>query len=113
MLESEICETILVREAGPDLHYPALETPNTRARVVVLHGFGEYSVRYQHVLRALEGRRFSSFATHYRGWGKTEGLVGHVISFEDYIHDVDAIIFETVKSLLLSKDRERNRCNVQ
>jgi acylglycerol lipase len=63
-----------------------------RARLVVAHGLGEHSGRYQHVAEALAGHRISIAAQDHRGHGRSEGRRGHVDRFDDYVVDLGSLV---------------------
>jgi alpha-beta hydrolase superfamily lysophospholipase len=69
-------------------------TPETgsRALVLITHGHGEHSGRYQHVAQALAARGFAVVAPDLRGHGRSEGSRGFVKSWDDYRQDLDLLI---------------------
>ncbi len=58
-----------------------------KARVVIIHGYGEHSARYQHVARALVERGYAVHAFDLRGHGRSEGPRAFVKSVETYVAD--------------------------
>lgn len=75
-------------EAGqPTLYYRWAPAAPSRGVVLILHGFGEHSGRYEHVLDQLVSAGFSGLAIDYRGWGRAEGKRGGLRSFEEYVRD--------------------------
>ena len=75
-------------EAGqPPLYYRWAPAAPSRGVVLILHGFGEHSGRYEHVLDQLVSAGFSGLAIDYRGWGRAEGKRGGLRSFEEYVRD--------------------------
>lgn len=64
------------------------EATDARGAVVVVHGFGEHSGRYQHVFERLHAADYSCLGLDYRGWGKAGGRRGYVRRFSDYLDDV-------------------------
>jgi len=77
----------LSRSAGPNLYYRWAPARASRGTVLILHGFGEHSGRYEHVMGHLCGAGFSALAIDYRGWGLAEGKRGCLRRFEDYVAD--------------------------
>ena len=67
-----------------------LESP--KASVVLVHGLGEHSGRYEHVAKSLNDAGYSVFSLDHRGHGLSEGQKGHVNTFEDYIKDVHSVV---------------------
>jgi len=59
-----------------------------RSRVVIVHGIGDHSGRYNNVVDVLLPRGISIWALDLRGHGRSEGKKGHIGSFEEYISDV-------------------------
>lgn len=63
-----------------------------RAVVVLIHGLGEHSGRYQHVAAVLNSNGIAVIAPDLRGHGRTAGSRGHIPSFETARQDIDAAI---------------------
>jgi alpha-beta hydrolase superfamily lysophospholipase len=59
-----------------------------KALVVVVHGYGEHSGRYRHVIKALTDASYGVFTLDHRGHGKSEGLRAHFDSFDQPIEDL-------------------------
>ena len=59
-----------------------------KAIVVIAHGLGEHSGRYQHVAEFLNQHAYSVTALDHQGHGQSPGQKGHINSFEDYIADL-------------------------
>lgn len=77
----------LSQPGQPTLHYRWASADPSRGAVLVLHGFGEHSGRYEHVLDHLSASGFSALAVDYRGWGLAEGKRGSLRSFDEYVAD--------------------------
>jgi acylglycerol lipase len=60
-----------------------------KALVVVVHGYGEHSGRYRHVVKALAEAGYGVFTLDHRGHGKSDGLRAHFENFDQPIHDLD------------------------
>ncbi|HJO26917.1 MAG: lysophospholipase [Planctomycetes bacterium] len=73
-------------------HWP-LDVP--RARLVLVHGFGEHSGRYGHVAAALNAAGVAVSACDLRGHGESGGTRVFIERFDDYLDDVDAVLAET------------------
>lgn len=69
--------------------YPAL---SPRGEIVIIHGFGEHSGRYEALIKHLIGHNYSVTAYDHRGHGKSAGLYGHVDRFTDYEDDLELIV---------------------
>jgi len=63
------------------------ETP-LKACVLLVHGIGEHSGRYDHVARFLAERGYTVYSLDYRGHGKSEGVRADVGSFDLPAKDV-------------------------
>lgn len=74
--------------------------PAPRARVVLVHGYAEHMGRYAHVIEALNGAGFEVHAFDLRGHGRSEGVRGHVLRFEDYLDDLDLFLAELPQDAL-------------
>jgi len=68
-------------------HYPV---KNKKARIFLLHGFGEHSGRYAHVIDRLVNELYEVFCIDLRGHGHSKGERGHVDRFHLYEDDVVA-----------------------
>ena len=60
--------------------------------LVIAHGIGEHSGRYDHVADYLTRKGFAVWACDHRGHGKSGGKRGHVDNFDDYLADLDQTI---------------------
>ena len=56
--------------------------------VVLCHGFGEHSGRYEHVARAFNELGLAVYALDHQGHGQSEGDRGYVKRFRDFVDDV-------------------------
>lgn len=64
--------------------------PETAPRAVLLlvHGAGEHSARYQHLAEFFTAQGYAVSAFDNNGNGRSEGTAGHVESFDDYLVDL-------------------------
>ncbi|MBX6362232.1 MAG: alpha/beta hydrolase [Gemmatimonadetes bacterium] len=74
---------------GLRLHYRTWEVPNPRAAIIIVHGLGEHSGRYDEFAAAMAAYGFSSYALDLRGHGSSEGRRGHVPRFEILLQELD------------------------
>lgn len=56
--------------------------------IIIVHGLGEHSGRYQHVAEFFTAEGFTLFAADLRGHGRSGGRRGHVQSFTEYRTDL-------------------------
>ncbi len=68
------------------------QAKETSAVIVLAHGMGEHSNRYQHVAKKLTEHNFSVVAFDHFGHGKTEGKRGHNPSFEAVLESISKVI---------------------
>jgi len=88
---NHIEETVTARD-GLRIYVRRHEVDNPRAYVIVAHGFGEHSGRYEAVSEHLALNRYSVVSYDHRGHGLSDGLPGHVESFDEYEDDLDKIV---------------------
>jgi acylglycerol lipase len=62
--------------------------PQPRASMLLVHGIGEHSGRYEHVGRAFAESGIDTLAFDNRGFGETDGRPAFAKSFDEYIDDV-------------------------
>jgi alpha-beta hydrolase superfamily lysophospholipase len=58
------------------------------AVLLVAHGAGEHSARYQKLARFFVGYGFAVTVLDHNGHGLSDGVPGHVNAFEDYLYDL-------------------------
>ncbi len=75
-----------LRLAG-DHHTP----PDARARVLLVHGFGEHRQRYRELIGELGEHGFACHTFDLRGHGESGGQRGHVDHFSDYLDDLGRV----------------------
>ncbi len=74
------------------VHHWPVATP--RAKVFILHGYGEHGQRYAELAAALNRAGFAVIADDHRGHGQSGGTRGFIRSFADYLDDFDAVLAE-------------------
>jgi len=70
----------------------AVEDP--KAVILLVHGIGEHSGRYQHVGQFFAERGFDVAAFDNRGFGRSGGLRGHIDSFRVFLDDIEERLAE-------------------
>jgi alpha-beta hydrolase superfamily lysophospholipase len=74
---------------GTDFLYRRFEAPSPRAVVLLVHGLGAHSARWEFLAGFLSARGYASYALELRGFGQTpERPRGHVDSFRVYDRDI-------------------------
>ena len=82
------------------------ERPSVGALIV--HGFGDHSQRYDQFTAHLNSLGVDVFRFDYRGHGRSEGKRGHILSFDEYLEDLNSAVnafdeeFTSCKKLLLA-----------
>ncbi|CAA0115181.1 Monoacylglycerol lipase [Halioglobus japonicus] len=59
-----------------------------KAVLLVAHGAGEHSARYRSLAQFFTGHNFVVAALDHSGHGYSEGIPGHIGSFDDYLTDL-------------------------
>ena len=73
---------------GPRLFYRYFECPDAPDTLVILHGHGEHSGRYEKFAEKLKEDRLSIAVYDGRGYGLSEGRDVYVDSFEEFLFDL-------------------------
>lgn len=79
---------------GFEFYTQTWKLPNTQPKkiLVIQHGFGEHSGRYQNLVAALESENAMVYALDARGHGKTPGKRGHISDFSLFASDLGALV---------------------
>ena len=64
----------------------------TRGVVLILHGLGEHSGRYRHLVRALLEAGYTVYAHDHQGFGRSGGPRCFVQDFHDYLSDITQVV---------------------
>lgn len=70
----------------------AVDTP--RAAMLIVHGIGEHSGRYEHVGQFFAEYGIDTLSYDQRGFGQSGGRRAFVKSFDQYLDDVDQLLAE-------------------
>ena len=64
----------------------------SKAIICLVHGMGEHSGRYRHIANRLNRAGYSMVAFDLRGYGKSPGPRGHVLSYEAFMRDISSLL---------------------
>ncbi len=82
-----------ISTGGLELFYRAWRSAeDTRASVVIAHGLGEHGGRYERLVDVLLARGFAVSALDHRGFGRSPGQRGHVMSWAEYRTDLGSFL---------------------
>lgn len=84
-------ETVTVTD-GLRLYLRRSEVGDSRGEVLIAHGFGEHCGRYGALTDHLTSHNYSVTAYDHRGHGLSDGLPGHVESFDEYDQDLVKLV---------------------
>ncbi|HTU95693.1 MAG TPA: lysophospholipase [Solirubrobacteraceae bacterium] len=69
-----------------------------RAVVVLVHGLGEHSGRYDHVVARLVGDGYAVYAVDHRGHGRSDGPRALIEDMDHVVADVDTLVDRAVEA---------------
>ena len=84
-------ETVTASD-GLRLYLRRCEAAGARGEILISHGFGEHCGRYGALTAHLVSHHYSVTAYDHRGHGLSDGLPGHVESFNEYDEDLAKVI---------------------
>lgn len=80
---------------GLSLYFQGWQTEQNQKGVICLvHGLGEHSGRYEYWSGLLNQAGYSVLSYDLRGHGKSDGIRGHISSFDEYLDDTDFLLQE-------------------
>ncbi|MBU1863123.1 MAG: lysophospholipase [Candidatus Omnitrophica bacterium] len=94
----------LLNDRNIKLFHQAWVASNPLASVVIIHGVGEHSGRYEEFARFLNEKQISVYSFDLPGYGKSGGKRGHVKSFSDFTDDVK-INIDFIKEKIGDKEK--------
>ncbi|MFO7974042.1 MAG: alpha/beta hydrolase [Candidatus Hydrogenedentota bacterium] len=90
--------------ATPDgLHLYArkwLPLNTSDANVVLIHGYGDHSGRYEHFARILTGASLAVYTYDQRGFGRSDGRRAYIGRFDQLLDDLDVFIRHNASDFL-------------
>ncbi|MFH1245854.1 MAG: alpha/beta fold hydrolase [Candidatus Omnitrophota bacterium] len=88
----------MIQDKQTGLMYRLWDCPAAGAVMLLVHGLGAHSARWEAFSAYLLKNNIAAYAPELRGFGETPGLRGHIDSFERYYADIRAL------SALIRKD---------
>jgi alpha-beta hydrolase superfamily lysophospholipase len=80
---------------GRELFYRSTVPADPKASVLILHGYGEHSGRYEHVMEAFAAEGFAAYAPDHRGHGRSQRVFGD-IEGRDRVREDIRILTQTI-----------------
>lgn len=77
---------------GFQLNASSTTPENPKAAALILHGFGEHYGRYDHVCPKLNDIGLATFIYDQRGHGRSQGIPGGIMKWDEYLDDMDLAI---------------------
>jgi alpha-beta hydrolase superfamily lysophospholipase len=74
---------------------------NSRASMLIIHGFGDHSGRWEHVGQFFQREGFDTSAFDLRGHGHSRGRRGDVHDWSEYLDDVEDMLSELPQTRVL------------
>ncbi len=74
------------------IFYRKYHAGSEKARMIIAHGLGEHSGRYDNVVERLLPMGVSVWAPDHRGHGQSDGRRGHIDSFSQYLEDLRKLV---------------------
>lgn len=68
------------------------KTAEPKANILIVHGLGEHSGRYQHVGEFFKECGYNVYAGDLSGHGQSDGERGHILSVDEYIQDIGSML---------------------
>ena len=87
-------EIIMHSFDGTELYVQRNTPQNPHAAVVIVHGLGEHSGRYEYVTEKLNGYGYAVYRFDNRGHGKSGGARGYVEGASHFVQDAHEIVKE-------------------
>lgn len=83
---------MLKTKDGLDLFIQNWTVPESKAILVLTHGYNDHSGRFAHVGQALNVAGYSLYAYDLRGHGQSQGQRGHTPGFNYFLDDLELVI---------------------
>lgn len=84
---------------GIELFTQNFKVENAKASLLLIHGLGEYSERYKHVIKAFNKARVNVYTFDLRGHGHSSGERAFITNLNEYREDVEKVYRTVPKDL--------------
>ncbi len=92
-MEAHVQESgTIIGKEGVEIFYRKWIAEKPKGLLVIAHGVGEHSDRYNNIVSQLQNSNITIYAIDHRGHGKSGGKRGHTSSFDNYIFDLKQIV---------------------
>ncbi|MEA3364450.1 MAG: alpha/beta hydrolase, partial [Candidatus Hydrogenedentes bacterium] len=79
---------LIMMPDGPHLYTRTWLPSNTpEANVVLIHGYGDHSGRYEHLVHILNEGSLGVYSYDQRGFGRSDGHRGYITRFDTLLAD--------------------------
>ena len=92
---------MLTSSDGFKLHTKNWLIDDAKASLILVHGLGEHSARYEHVAKALNGMGVNVYSFDLKGHGLSEGPRVFITDISEYRADLETVYNNTPKELPL------------
>ncbi|WP_417851360.1 lysophospholipase [Thalassoglobus sp.] len=83
---------------GVQLHCVEHPVINSHGTVLLVHGLGEHSARYDHVVQVMNRSGLSVMRFDHRGHGLSPGRRGHIPSYETFLDDLSLVANRVIEN---------------
>ncbi len=87
----------LTGKEGNEIYYKLDKVEDSKASIIINHGFAEHLNRYDYMTSRLNKRGYSVYRYDLRGHGRSGNTKGHINSYKDFLDDSQTMI-EFMKS---------------
>ncbi|MBL7072151.1 MAG: alpha/beta fold hydrolase [Candidatus Omnitrophica bacterium] len=81
----------LIKDKNSDVLYRKWQAPKTKTVLVLIHGLGAQSARWDALAEFFLESGISSYAIELKGFGETDCEKGHIDSFDVYFKDIESL----------------------
>ena len=96
---AEMTSEMLTAPDGCKIFLRQYRAENQSAGLVLAHGLGEHSGRYQNLIDPLTSLGISMWIPDHRGHGQSGGQRGHIAAFDQYISDLHEVMEKAMTAM--------------